>query len=271
MTEAQYNAAIAIYHPTGGRKVGKIYDIRDTDNTSPNDLTVSGGGGTRFLADGTLETVPFEMPKIDYSTGQAAFLIEPARTNYISDQNINFFEKSGATVSVHPTIKSPIDGDAYHIQAASVGASAYVYLSGAVSSGQVQSIFIRSLSGVQTIAILNHNSQGVVQIDENWKRFEALYVAGSPGATNFYAVDFRGGSTTDVLVALPQLEDGINATTPIITNGSAVTRTALSASITVPAGVTSIEEKVDGVVNTITTIPATYTMPNGALEYVKFL
>jgi len=68
-----------------------------------------------------------------------------------------------------------------------------------------------------------------------------------------------------------QLEEGSTATSYIPTNGAVVSRTECVAFIATPSGVTSIEEKVDGIVNTITTIPATYQMPQGAVEYVKFL
>lgn len=78
MTEQQYNSAIEIYNPNGGHKAGKIYGLKS------NDLTVSGGGGTRFNKAGQLENVAFEDAKIDYSTGKPAFLIEPSRTNIIN-------------------------------------------------------------------------------------------------------------------------------------------------------------------------------------------
>lgn len=57
MTEQQYLDSLAIYNPNGGYRAGKIYDVRDTDNTTPYDLIVTGGGGTRTNAAGNIEGI----------------------------------------------------------------------------------------------------------------------------------------------------------------------------------------------------------------------
>jgi hypothetical protein len=58
MTEQQYKDSIALYHPSGGHRTGKIYNIRNTDGVTPtNDLTVTGGGGTRINAAGLVENI----------------------------------------------------------------------------------------------------------------------------------------------------------------------------------------------------------------------
>jgi len=306
-TEQDYLDAIAIYNPNGGYRTGKIYDVRDTDNTSPNDLTVTGGGGTRFLADGTLEAVSLDKPKIDYSTGQAAFLIEPARTNLmthflggdgynltgIRDQNnIVGTPNVGAT---YTSLGS--SGNKAHGNYNTGDSISYTYVLwikkdqdetrfpifrvGDANGARMSQVSLNTKTGAFNLMI-NNNATEVLVIDRNdwWEvriiRTEIEVITGwrvqifpSYGSS---LTSVSGGGTGSIVIGyIGAYSDRVLSSTPIITNGAVVTRTALSASITVPAGVTSIEEKVNGVVNTITTIPTTYTMPNGAVEYVKFL
>jgi len=65
-----------------------------------------------------------------------------------------------------------------------------------------------------------------------------------------------------------QLEEGSAATSYIPTVASTVTRPADIIDVTVPAGVTSIDETVNGVTTTITSIPVTYQLPNGHVSKV---
>jgi hypothetical protein len=77
--DADYNNAIAIYNPNGGYRVEKIFDIADLDDTNPHDLTVAGGGGTRFMPDGSLEEILFN------KVGSSTYM--PATNGGESDHN----------------------------------------------------------------------------------------------------------------------------------------------------------------------------------------
>ena len=77
-TEQEYLDAKNIYNANGGYKTNTIYDVI---NSNPNDLTVTGGGGTRVDENGDTVAVTMNTPKIDYSTGKAAFRIEPSGVN----------------------------------------------------------------------------------------------------------------------------------------------------------------------------------------------
>ena len=317
-TSQAYLDAIAIYNPNGGKKVGKIYDVRDTDNTSPNDLTVTGGGGTRFLADETLEAVPFEMPKIDYSTGKAAFLIESEKTNHFTHSynpilaanwettigGTNVLNEVGITgiANTAVTLNDTSTGTYYSLQNNSlynfgtIKAAFSFWIKKDNNETRFPEIYLRATaSGTNTVyqqlTQLNtktgafgfraYNEMQVIVNDRGlWWEVVITPTVDVYATTQFVirpAMSTTIGTYTNAATGSIILGHvGVYNTaktnfTPIITNGAAVTRTALSASIPVPAGVTSIEEKVDGVINTITTIPATYTMPNGAVEYVKFL
>jgi len=314
-TSQQYLDAIAIYNPNGGKKVGKIYDVRDTDNTSPNDITVTGGGGTRFLADGTLEAVPFEIPKIDYSTGSAKFLIEPERTNvqrYSSNLNISsggynviysydqvgIFGQPNTAMLLTDTSSTLSNGTVID---SGTGTAKYYQASVWIKKDQDETRFpaimlyeessyyhrikINTKTGATIVSVAGGNH--LVKSRGDW--WELLLVAGDgvgdltgfklaiyPAFSTVWDSGYENGAQGSLIIGHVDISpQGTKSTvsdwTPIITDGVVVTRTAAEASITVPSGVTSIEEKVDGVVNTITTIPTTYTMPNGAVEYVKFL
>jgi len=314
-TSQAYLDAIAIYNPNGGKKVGKIYDVRDTDNTSPNDITVTGGGGTRLLADGTLEAVPFEMPKIDYSTGSAKFLIEPERTNnftyyngkaglnapqggaitdnvisapHLTDMASNFLESGTGNHGIfesNGTSRNATYAISFYVKKlgrryiglqswynTDIGAVAYFDLDTGTSVGTYSESSGYSVTDPKIEAV-----------SDGWYRISAKFTSGS--TVSYYGIasmDYLWTSGTSYdngyvgdsakgFYFYGRQEELTSLTSLIQSNGTATTRTAAVASIPVPAGVTSIEEKVDGVINTITTIPATYTMPNGAVEYVKFL
>src|SRR5690606_16863118 len=75
MNQEQFNSAIAIYNPNGGHNAGKIYDV--TPNS--NDLTVSGGGGTRINKDGLVEEIPIRTNSEPWSY---------TADNYVSERGI---------------------------------------------------------------------------------------------------------------------------------------------------------------------------------------
>lgn len=78
----EYDNAIAIYNPNGGHRAGKIYDVRDTDNTSPYDLTVTGGGGTRINVAGLVDELSL-YNFLPYSNDVNQWV----KTNCIASQN----------------------------------------------------------------------------------------------------------------------------------------------------------------------------------------
>jgi hypothetical protein len=61
LTEQSYNDSIALYNPNGGYRIGRIYDVRDSDNTTPYDFKVVGGGGTRVNELGEVEPVMYNL------------------------------------------------------------------------------------------------------------------------------------------------------------------------------------------------------------------
>ena len=94
-----------------------------------------------------------------------------------------------------------------------------------------KSIWARTVSGTGTVQLLNHNSatNNIFTITEKWQRFDASHES---VFYQFYAVDFRGASTTlsEVILWGCQLDDLPYATSYIVSNsGSATTRSAETA------------------------------------------
>jgi hypothetical protein len=90
----------------------------------------------------------------------------------------------------------------------------------------------------------------------------------SPTGNTATTTTIVGNGIDGIYVWGAQQEAGLMLTSYIPTVESTVTRPADVIDVTVPVGVTEIKETVNGVENTITSIPTTYQLPNGQISRV---
>ena len=217
---------VSIVVTPNGYKAGELYAVIPSDGAADMDVTRS-TDATRVDENGLIEEVLVNVPRIDYTGGGCPhILIEPQRTNlitYSEDFSQSYWTKSGVTVSLETTIKSPNGGyNAYKISSGTSGNLNRI--SG--GTGQTKSIFVRTVSGTGTIGVLSYNggSASTQNITEEWQRFDVLANSGDTDGTTFFAVDFRNSTLAEVLIWGAQLENGLNVTSYIPTSGSTVTR-----------------------------------------------
>jgi uncharacterized protein YmfQ (DUF2313 family) len=192
--------------------------------------------GTYIGADGLLHTAAANVPRVDYSQGFGALLIEPAATNFVvSGQNsVSGF---GSPV-VTPNAAAAPDGT---MTATQIVAEGEMFLAGGGITGAPASIccsvWLKSSVPITVTAITQGNAypngwSGTWNVTTQWQRF---YVSGAQPSSVYglgLALFAPNGSTLFVWGA--QVEAGLVPTSTILTAGTAVTRAADIANIISP-------------------------------------
>ena len=252
-------------------KAGKLYSAVPNDGTG--DFTVDRNSTATYIGqDGLIKTALANVPRIDWSTGEAVVLVEPQRTNLIPySEDFSSWNNKGIN-----TILTPYSG--YTNIKMSPGGGTYV--SNLITLVQGNS-YILSIKVRVNIRFSLHiwtsptSNDAIppttVEPNTEWQTIELPFTATQSSV--YAAIDNVGNNeASDVDVEYVQLEQGSTATSYIPTNGTTVTRLADDISVPTPAGVTSITETKNGVEqNPITTIPATYSLPVGNINKVTML
>ena len=128
------------------------------------------------------------------------------------------------------------DGTATAFKITSTGSSSYVTLSGVAVNSNMRSIYARTVTGTGDIQLTSHsdNTNNTFTITTQWQRFSAT--SGVNVASNFYAVDFRGASTTlsEVVIWGAQIDDGTTLGAYRLTDGGATLNSTVIANPTIP-------------------------------------
>ena len=274
-------------------KAGTLYSVKPQDRSG--DFTVDRNCPAKYTdEDGILRTALANVPRIDYSTGEAALLVELQRTNLIKESNTISFNtlrsvREGSIIigalngfkysdnGNNPAIlinKSNINQHAYYTSSISVipDTSEYIDIRLAVNGGAALGTSYKFDFNTEILTLVSNNSTYVENPSAVWSKKNGVYrfsVSGycKPTSGIFIVYYFSDLSTISIMAA--QLEAGSTASSYIPTNGSTVTRLTDDISVPTPAGVTAITETIDGVEQTpITTIPTTYSLPVGNINKV---
>ena len=229
-----------LYVPSG-YKAGKAYGV--LPNEANADLAfVRGSSATRINADGLIETMGNNVPRLDYTDGSCPTLLtEPESTNLVEySEDFSQWDKINGGTGINPVIST-----GFSAPDGTQGASRVVFdLNGGTTTSdfsRLRFLNVAATTPTLTIFIKSNNSStqqlnlsygggetGLVTAKPNeWSRVEVQTT--SIGSFD-YRLELRGSITTDdvadVLIWGAQAENEQYATTYISTSGATVTRSA---------------------------------------------
>lgn len=228
-------------------KTSKLYSIKPTDGSG--DLSVvRATTATRVNSDGLIESVGTNIPRLDYSNGCPSILVEPQRTNLITN-SLGYSSGSNYTIT---TNNLSLDGSNNAILATEKTTPG-TYIINSVSATilpsttYTYSFFVKS-NGITTLPI--NASDGVVgnissvniitgqvisgsaivtNYNNGWFRISVTRTTSATASSGFMQCNF-GAKTGDGVSGFYlygfQIEAGSNATSYIPTTSASVTRNA---------------------------------------------
>lgn len=281
-----------------GYKAGKLYALKPESGDLDVDWARN-GNATRVNKNRLIESVGNNVPRIDYLGGDCpSILVEPQRTNLVRSnfsepysnnlapsEEIFHFQDSPFSESISNAVSEgmkPTQGSRRYDYSFPTNSleQGKIYTFSWYSKNIEEPLF-SALGGFAFFQPVNIDIEdgSQIQIESDVNGFDRFQI-------NFSIIDetelsrlrayYGSANGTDgvvrILYAGMQIEEGEKASSTILTDGSAVTRPADAPQpITVPSGTTEIVEALEyGTFNTITTIPATYTIPFGRFKYILF-
>lgn len=146
--------------------------------------------GTRINEDGYIEDVPYNL------------------LSYTEELTNVYWNYSSVTVEAQPDIIDPKNGrGVFKVTDTSGGGTSYLLVPSIADANYGRSIYARTVSGTGTVSLLSYygNTNNLFTLTEQWQRFYVDSVTTTTGQINFYAVDFRAGDLTEVLLYAPQM------------------------------------------------------------------
>ena len=224
------------------------------------------------------------LPRIDYTSGSPELLIEPQSTNLVNvsedfsstSWNTNGGEV-GKTLDVLQANPSGSIGS-YAIEGLSGLGRLSKNISVTASTDYTLSFYAKNINATTLKAVIL-NKVGTPTVDyisqvnsTSWSRVEINFTTGTGTVSSIFLTrDLPVGES--VYLWGVQLEENSFATSYIPTNGAIATRLADDISVDLTSfSLTSITETIDGVEQTpITTIPSTYTIPQGNINKIVMI
>ena len=173
-------------------------------------------------------TTATNTPRLDYSTGAEAFLLEPQRTNlipYSNDFSVSSWNKQVGIIPTYNTTETLSPDGTYNATKFIGNGSTGVFKASIVESGVVsRSVYLKSVTGTTTATFKDPNT-GVpssipLTITNEWQRFELIGDNGS-GFQGLWIDDI---TSDGIYMWGAQLELGSYATSYIPTSGASATR-----------------------------------------------
>ena len=254
-------------------KTGVLAAVLPNNGIADLDFT-RGSIATRVNAQGLIEEVGVNIPRLDYSDGSCpSLLLEPQSTNLITYSenfsNANWL-KTQSTLTPN-TIVSP-DGtlNASTLTATNSFAQLTFNHTGTTSTVYTVSFWLKRKTGTGAIAIKAvENINTTVSVTNEWQRFS---VTATSTSTNIISAVRLLTIGDEVYIWGAQLEQQSSATSYIPNYGTTegITRLADTASLDLtPFNITTIIETIDGVEQPpITTIPTIYNAPIGRVNKI---
>ena len=222
--------------------------------------------------DGLLTEVLAGQPAYSYQNGKAQLLVEPERTNLCIYSGFNnWVNQQYLTYNVAISPNGTMDAVLFSHQGGSFPQVSINcnYIQGLQYTA---SVWVKS-DGTPQVAhrlISNGGATSFIEFTptNEWQRIITTGISADSIGALVIAQNSSVSVTASFYIWHAQLEVGENATSIIRTNGTTETRLADTITVTPPNGTTQITETINGVDNVVTTIPTTYTMPNGLIDKI---
>ena len=210
--------ASIVLTPTGYSS-GLIHNVKPSESPFGDMTFDRNSSSTRVNAQGLVETVASDIPRIDYSNGVGAVLVEPFVTNQIrhSEDFSNALWSTPGVTLTSSTGTNPRGESAtiYAVQGAPAQGGLEATMVGtAAGQGVGVSIWARKKGGVGTADVLigysdsSSTTNDTVSVGADWQRI-TYTSTGYTGAQRFFVKPFGTSNTVEIWGA--QMEKTVNA------------------------------------------------------------
>jgi hypothetical protein len=286
-----YTEASFIMLPCGGNKEGKLYSVKPT--SGDGDFTVVTGEAT-YTEDGIIKTAPANFPRIQdgavkvenfqstqlvlYSEDFSTWTETHASTNGNSavspdeTQNASIFLGNTDNTDHYIRIFTSVTGDASFSIFAKAKELRYLQIVSIVGSNQ--NVNFDVLNGSIGTIGSDFSNIKIETLSNGWFRcsgtstigFGVYYLALVPAINSNRLESWSIPNTDGLYIWGAQVEEGLDASSYIKSEGSQVTRIADQITTTPPVGTTEIIETINGIEQPpITVIPAIHELTGEVL------